>query len=62
VKQRLIVRSTAEVDIGEAAVWYERERRGLGHRFLDELENCLSALSVVHSSSQRLRMASGAAY
>lgn len=37
MKQRLIVRPKAELDIG-AAIWYEHERPGLGDRFLDELD------------------------
>jgi len=41
VKQRLIVRPEAELDVSEAAGWYEHERPGLGHRFLDELGELL---------------------
>jgi plasmid stabilization system protein ParE len=44
VKPRLIVRPKAELDISNAAVWYEHERPGLGHRFLDELDELLEQI------------------
>lgn len=34
---KLVVRREAEVDIEEAAFWYEAERQGLGDRFASEL-------------------------
>ena len=37
---RLIVDAGAEGDIDFAYRWYEQRSRGLGARFLDELENC----------------------
>jgi plasmid stabilization system protein ParE len=36
---RLIVRPSAELDIAEAADWYESEQAGLGPRFVDELRD-----------------------
>jgi plasmid stabilization system protein ParE len=33
----LILRPRAEVDVGDAASWYEDQRAGLGIRFLDVL-------------------------
>jgi plasmid stabilization system protein ParE len=35
---RLIGRLEAEVDITDAAIWYERQRAGLGHEFLAEVD------------------------
>jgi plasmid stabilization system protein ParE len=37
---RLIVDAGAEDDIDVAYRWYEERSRGLGTRFLDELESC----------------------
>ena len=31
------LREEADLDIADAAVWYEKQREGLGGRFLDEL-------------------------
>ena len=44
MKQRLIVRPEAELDVSEAAGWYEHDRPGLGHRFLDELDELLERI------------------
>lgn len=37
------LRSEAEQDITETALWYEQQLPGLGHQFLDEI------LSTIHS-------------
>ncbi len=44
MKHRLEIRSKAEDDIREAVRWYERERAGLGARFLDQLEALLERI------------------
>jgi plasmid stabilization system protein ParE len=36
--RRLIVRLLAESDLQGAALWYDRERFGLGRRFLDDVD------------------------
>jgi plasmid stabilization system protein ParE len=40
----LVVQAAAEADIAEAFAWYESHRKGLGSRFLDELESALLAI------------------
>lgn len=39
------VRAEAEEDLEEAAVWYEQQRPGLGHEFLDEVLRTFSNIS-----------------
>jgi plasmid stabilization system protein ParE len=41
----LRVRPEAEQDIEEAAAWYEQQRLGLGHEFLDEVLRVFEKLS-----------------
>jgi len=31
------LREEAEVDLSEAAIWYQQQQRGLGYEFLDEV-------------------------
>jgi len=38
---RLIIRPHAEVDIAGAAQWYEKQQRGLGEEFLNEVHSAL---------------------
>lgn len=44
---RLIIRPAAELDIQEAADWYEEEEPGLGARFIDELQTALTRLRTM---------------
>jgi plasmid stabilization system protein ParE len=44
MSHRLIVDAGAEDDIDFAYRWYEERSRGLGTRFLDELESCFDRL------------------
>jgi hypothetical protein len=44
VKRRLIVRVDAEVELVEAAGWYERRRPGLGREFLGAVEEAVHAI------------------
>ena len=37
------IREDAEIELSEAAIWYEEQRTGLGHEFLDQV------LSLIHS-------------
>ena len=43
---RLIVDAGAEGDIDFAYRWYEARSRGLGTRFLDEIESCLDRVII----------------
>ena len=54
---RVYIRPEAETDIEEAAIWYEKQRPGLGDEFLDELRSIFNTISetpaiypVVHRS------------
>jgi plasmid stabilization system protein ParE len=40
---RVIIRIEAEVDITDAAIWYEKEQSGLGHEFLAEVEAAIAS-------------------
>ncbi|HXE55808.1 MAG TPA: type II toxin-antitoxin system RelE/ParE family toxin [Tepidisphaeraceae bacterium] len=40
---RVIIRHQAEVDITDAALFYERQRAGLGHEFLSEINSALAS-------------------
>ena len=46
---RLVVRPSAELDIRDAADWYEDEELGLGSRFVDELRNILRRIGELPS-------------
>jgi plasmid stabilization system protein ParE len=56
----LTLRPEAEHDLKDAAHWYERQREGLGHRFLDEALDAFGRIAeqpklfpVVHRSVRR---------
>jgi len=56
----LIVRPDAEVDITDAALWYETQSQGLGSDFLRSVDACLADVarapqrfSVVHRTLRR---------
>jgi hypothetical protein len=44
--KRLILRPRAELDVGDAASWYEDQKTGLGIRFLDELDHVLARVQL----------------
>ena len=57
---RVYFRPEAETDIEEAAIWYEKQRPGLGDEFLDEVRSLCNAISenpaiypVVHRRARR---------
>ena len=57
---KVSIRHEAEIDIGEAATWYEGQRQGLGHEFLDEVLSLCKTISenpamypVVHRYTRR---------
>ena len=39
------LRPEAEQDLADAAAWYEEQRQGLGHEFLDEVLTILSSIA-----------------
>lgn len=56
----MFFRPEAEADIEEAAGWYEKQRKGLGHAFLDEVLSVCEAISenpnrypVIHRHTRR---------
>jgi plasmid stabilization system protein ParE len=58
--QRLVVHSTAEADIVQAALWYERRASGLGSEFLRAVDVVLAEIArtperfpVVHHTCRR---------
>jgi plasmid stabilization system protein ParE len=57
---RLVVRSAAEADIAQAALWYEQRSPGLGTEFLRAVDVSLAEIArmperfpVVHLTSRR---------
>ena len=57
---RIYLRPEAEADVEEAAVWYEKQREGLGGEFLDEVLSVFETIScnpsmypVVHRHTHR---------
>jgi len=51
----VIIRIEAEVDITDAAVWYEQQQAGVGHEFLAEVEFAISAAAENPFCYPRLR-------
>lgn len=43
---RLVVRRQAKADIREAAGWYERQRGGLGHSFVRQIDALLDRIRL----------------
>jgi plasmid stabilization system protein ParE len=39
------LRPEAEQDLADAAAWYEEQRQGLGHEFLDEVLTMLASIA-----------------
>ncbi len=57
------LREEAEEDLAAAALWYERQREGLGHEFLDEALSAFHLVAeqplrypVVHRNTRRALM------
>lgn len=46
MRQRIVIRPAAQLDIAGAAGWYENQRRGLGKRFLDEFGGLLGRIAT----------------
>lgn len=54
------LREEAEIDLEEAASWYESQRQGLGHDFLDTVLDMLGSIEqsplsypIVHRNTHR---------
>lgn len=45
MSRRIIARDEAEADIAEAALWYERQRAGLGREFIGEVDACFELIA-----------------
>lgn len=45
MKLEIRLRPQAEQDLADAATWYEEQRQGLGHEFLDEVLTMLSNIA-----------------
>ena len=45
MNRRTFVRPEAQINIREAAVWYEQRETGLGHRFSAEIRQSLKSIS-----------------
>ena len=54
-RPRAVIRIEAEVDITDAAVWYEQQQAGVGHEFLGEVESAISAAAENPFRYPRLR-------
>lgn len=44
MKYELIIRSCAESEISDAALWYEKQRKGLGSEFLQSIDAALESI------------------
>jgi plasmid stabilization system protein ParE len=60
VTLELRLRPEAELDLSDAALWYEEQRPGLGHQLLDEVLAIFSKLAeaplqypIVHRNTRR---------
>lgn len=45
MSRRVIARDEAEADIVEAALWYERQRAGLGSEFVRAVDGCFELIA-----------------
>jgi toxin ParE1/3/4 len=45
IPPRIIVRIEAEVDITDAAIWYEQQRAGLGQEFVAAVDLAIASIS-----------------
>ena len=53
--RRLLIRSQAETDTGEAALWYEAQTPGLGNAFLGEVHAAIERVLENPLAYRRLR-------
>ena len=55
MKQRLIIRPEAEVDITSAVVWYDEHERGLGNQLLSEIRSAINRALATPDAYLQLR-------
>jgi toxin ParE1/3/4 len=55
MKQKLIIRPEAEVDITSAVVWYEERERGLGNQLLSEIRSGINRALTAPDAYLKLR-------
>jgi plasmid stabilization system protein ParE len=63
MRRTVRLREEADQDLAAAASWYEQQRRGLGHEFLDEALSTFSSIAerplaypLVHRNTRRALM------
>jgi plasmid stabilization system protein ParE len=52
---RIIIRHDAEIDITDAAIWYQQQQTGLGDEFLTEIDTAISSAAENPLRYPRLR-------
>jgi toxin ParE1/3/4 len=55
MNRRLIIRPEAEVDITNAALWYEARERGVGRRLLSEFRAAIERVVTQPEAFSRIR-------
>jgi len=55
--RKLVTRPQAQLDVEDAAAWYERQKPGLGLSFLDELDYVLVRIASAPSQFPRIHPA-----
>jgi toxin ParE1/3/4 len=53
--RRLIIREAAEADISAAALWYQKQRAGLGDEFVNEVDAAIKSAAANPRKYRRLR-------
>jgi plasmid stabilization system protein ParE len=63
MKATVRLREEADRDLADAASWYEQQRPGLGHEFLDDVQSALDRIGeeplnfpIVHRNARRAVM------
>lgn len=46
MSRRLIIRPWAKLDLADAALWYEQQRRGLGDEFLEAVKGRMTDVAL----------------
>src|SRR5947209_19874168 len=52
---RLVIRYEAEVDITDAAIWYQKQQKGLGDEFVAEVHSTIESVTANPRQFPRLR-------
>ena len=53
--KKVVYRPMAEKDVGEAFIWYEQQRVGLGRQFLDELSRAENSIAMTPLAYQIIK-------